>query len=317
VAGVRINVRGEIQPLLDRVVAAEIAQLEARLREDARLEQAARRAWGEMCRSMRLPSAGPGSPALWLEVKPVAASAAQPRVSGEQVEMTFGLRAETRVLAEETTPQCPFPATLGIVPRQDSGAVSVALPIDLPFTELERLLAAQLVGRTFPQDGSGPARVTVRGVKLTPSGERILVALDFRAQETRFFGLSAEGTLYLWGKPALDAAEQRLRFTDIGTAVESEAAFGLFGAAMTALRPYVEQQLAERAVVDLKPFAAEARQRIEQGVAAMNARRGDAAVAIQLRELKLAEIAFDARVLRLVAEAEGSVALAVTALPVR
>jgi hypothetical protein len=316
-AGMRVSIPGEVQPHVNRVIAGEVAKLDARLANDPFFEAAARRTWGEICRSMRLPSTGPGSAPLFLEVKPTAALAAQPRITREAVELVIGLRAETRVLGEETRPDCPFPARLDLVPRPEAGQVALAMPIDVPFSELDRLLTNQLVGRTFPQDGSGPVLVTVRGISLTPSGQRLLVGLTFDARETRLFGLSVSGVMYLWGRPVLDAAAQVLRFADIEIDVRSEAAFGLFGAAAAAARPYIERVIAERAVVDLKPFAAEARTRLDQGIAQMNAQRRDAAVELEVTALRLAEIAFDARVLRVVAEAEGTVALGVTALPVR
>lgn len=317
VAGTRVSIPGEVQPHLNRVIAGEVAKLDARLAADPFFEAAARRAWSEICRSMRLPSTGPGSAPLFLEVKPTTAFAAQPRITVEAVELVIGLRAETRVLGEETSPNCPFPAQLQLVPRPEAGHVALALPIDVPFSELDRLLTSQLVGRTFPQDGSGPVLVTVRGVSLTPSGQRLLVGLRFDARETRFFGLSVSGVMYLWGRPVLDTATQVLRFADIEVDVRSEAAFGLFGAAAAAAKPYIESLIAERAVVDLKPFAAEARTRIDQGIAQMNAQRRDVAVEVEITALRLAEIAFDARVLRVIAEADGTVALGVAALPVR
>jgi hypothetical protein len=53
-----------------------------------------------------------------------------------------------------------------------------------------------------------------------------------------------------------------LRFTDLTLAVESEAAYGLLGAAARAGIPYLQQALADQAVVDLKPFAADAKKKI-------------------------------------------------------
>ena len=51
--------------------------------------------------------------------------------------------------------------------------------------------------------------------------------------------------MHVWGKPALDREQQILRMTDISLAVESEAAFGLLGAAARAAMPYLQAALAE------------------------------------------------------------------------
>jgi hypothetical protein len=49
--------------------------------------------------------------------------------------------------------------------------------------------------------------------------------LDVKAHEKKsWFGFGADATVRIWGKPALDAKNQMLRFTDLTLAVESEAA---------------------------------------------------------------------------------------------
>ncbi|WP_163595172.1 DUF4403 family protein, partial [Klebsiella pneumoniae] len=73
-----------------------------------------------------------------------------------------------------------------------------------------------------------------------------------------FFGFGAEATVHIWGRPRLDEQAQTLRLADVELAVESEAAFGLLGAAARAAIPHMQQALADRLVVDLKPFATNA-----------------------------------------------------------
>ena len=73
--------------------------------------------------------------------------------------------------------------------------------------------------------------------------------------------------MHIWGRPVLDQAQQTLRLTDIELAVESEAAFGLLGAAARAAMPHLQKALAEKATVDLKPFAANAQKKIAAVIA--------------------------------------------------
>jgi hypothetical protein len=65
----------------------------------------------------------------------------------------------------------------------DQGRVAIGLPIDIPFTELNRLLEAQLKGKNFPEDGSGPVAVTVQGATIAASGDRLLISLRVKARE--------------------------------------------------------------------------------------------------------------------------------------
>ena len=69
----------------------------------------------------------------------------------------------------------------------------------------------------------------------------------------------------------LDTQNQILRFTDVALDVQSNAAFGLLGAAAQAAAPLLQKTLADEAVIDLKPFAADAKQRIGAAVGALAA----------------------------------------------
>jgi hypothetical protein len=316
IAGIKISASNEVKPMLDRSVSEQVTALQSRLRGDPFLEVAARREWAKMCRSLSLGAAGAGLPNLWLEVRPTKAFAAQPRVDSSALYLTIGVQAETRIVPSETKPNCPFPANLELVPPMDQGRVNLAVPIDVPFTEINRLLEAQLTGKTFPEDKSGSFDVTVRRASLAASGDRLLISLRVKARETKsWFSLGTEATVHVWGRPVLDRARQTLRLTDIALDVESEAAFGLLGAAARAAIPYLKDALVENAVVDLKPFAANARKGIEAAIADFRMSgegvRADAAVT----DLRLVGIEYDAKTLRVIAEADGTVKVSVTALP--
>jgi hypothetical protein len=317
IAGVKVNLGNEIKPVLDPIVSNQITALLARLRNDPTIERSAREQWTKMCRSIPLGGEKTGLPPLWLEMRPVRAAAAQPQVDARNVTITIGVQAETRILPNETKPNCPFPAQLELVPPMQDGVLAVGVPIDMPFTELNRLIEPQLKGRHFPEDGSGPVDVEVLGASLAAAGDRLLISLRVKAREKKsWFGFGTEATVHIWGKPVLDQENQIMRLTDISLAVESEAAFGLLGTAARAAMPYVQKALADKAAIDLKPFANDARAKIaaalkefQQG--GSNGVRVDASV----NGLRLTGIEFDANTLRVIAEANGAVRVAVTQLP--
>jgi hypothetical protein len=316
IAAVKLNLSREVKPLLDRAVGEQVNALQARLRNDPFIEQAARREWAKMCRAIPLGKAAAGLPDLWLEVRPVRAVAAQPKIDAAAVTLTIGVQAETRISPTESKPDCPFPATVEIVPPMEQGRVSVGVPVDLPFTEVNKLIEAQLKGKTFPEDKSGPVEVTIQRATVAASGDRLLISLRVKANEKKsWFGLGAQADVHVWGKPVLDAAQQVLRLTDITLDVQSEEAFGLLSAAARAAIPYVKDALAENARIDLKPFAANARRSIEAALADFRAPQPGVQVDTAITELRLAAIEFDAKTLRIIAEAEGSLKVAVSALP--
>ncbi|MBI3434399.1 MAG: DUF4403 family protein [Proteobacteria bacterium] len=312
--GIRINVSNEIRPLLERTMRDQLAVLETRVRNDPVIEQTARREWTKICRSIAV-GGGAGLPSLWLEIRPTRIFAAQPRVDQAAVHLVMGVDAQTRVLPAQTKPDCPFPARLDIVPEPDKGRVSVGVPIDLPFSEVNKLLEPQLKGRKFPEDSGGAVEVTVRGATLAASGDRLLISLAVTANEKKsWFGLGAQAQVHVWGRPILDAAAQTLRFTDIALDVESRAAFGLLGAAARIVAPQLQAAIAQRAVIDLKPFAADAKKRVDAALAEFRKQTEGVRINATIEAVRLVGIDFDAKTLRVIAEADGVVDVAVTSL---
>jgi Domain of unknown function (DUF4403) len=305
-----------VKPLLDRTVNEQVTALQARVRNDPFLELAARREWAKMCRSISLGATAPGMPNLWLELRPTRAFAGQPRINDSALTLTVGVQAQTRIVPSETKPDCPFPAQLELVPQMEQGRVNIGVPIDIPFTEVNRLLELQLKGKTFPEDQSGAFAATVKTVKLAASGDRLLISLGVKANENKsWFGFGAEATIHVWGRPVLDPARQMLRLNDVALDVESEAAFGLLGAAARAAVPYLEKSLADNAVVDLVPLTANARKSIEAAIADFRKSADGVRVDAAITNLRLVGIEFDSKTLRVIAEADGTVRVAVTALP--
>ncbi|WP_375415089.1 DUF4403 family protein [uncultured Bradyrhizobium sp.] len=315
VAGARVNVPAQMKPVIDKAVNDQLAATQARIRNDPALETGARAQWSKLCRSIPLQGAASSLPPLWLELRPTNAVAAQPRIDANAVTLMLGLEAETRITSSQTQPDCPFPATLTIVPPAP-GRVSIGVPIDMPFTALSKLLEAQFAGKTFPQDGSGPVDVIVKRAGIAASGDRLLISLLVDVKEKKsFFGFSGEANVHIWGRPALDPAQQILRLTDIELALESGSAFGLLGGATRAAAPYLQQALAEKAVIDLKPFASNAQRKIAEVISDFKKNDNGVRIAAEITTLRLAGIAFDSKTLRVVAEANGAIDVAVTALP--
>jgi len=313
--GMKLNLSNEMKPMVERTISERVAELQTQLRDDPAIEQAARREWAKMCRSVPLGTGPGGLTNLWLELRPTRAIAAQPKIDGSAVTLTIGVQAETRIVPQETKPECAFPAQLEIVPQMEQGRISIDMPIDIPFADINRLIEAQLKGKTFPDDKSGGFMATVKSVKLAASGNRLLISLGVTANETKsWFGLAADATIHVWGRPVLDRTRQVLRFDDIAVDVESEAAFGALGVAARVAKPYLEKTVADNATIDLRPIAENARKNIEIAIAEFRKSADGVAVDAAVVDLRLADIGFDSKTLRVIAEADGTVRVAVTKL---
>jgi hypothetical protein len=315
-AGLKLNGASEIKPVVDRAVAEQTSALQARLRGDPFIELAAKRDWGKLCRSVALGAMGAGLPDLWLEMRPTRAFAAQPRIDASNVTLTLGIEAQTRVVPQQTKPDCPFPGKLELVPPLDQGRIAIGLPIDIPFTEINRMLEEQLKGKTFPDDASLPVQATVQRAALSAAGERMLISLLVKLRESKsWFGFGTEATVHVAGRPVLDQAQQSMRFEDIAVTVESEAAFGLLGAAAKAALPYLQGALARHAVFDLKPVFANARRSIDKAIADFRQQNDDVRVDASITGLRLVGLEFDSRIVRVTAEADGFARAVVNRLP--
>jgi hypothetical protein len=316
IGGLKLSVAGQVKPFLDNAVRSQTSALEARLRADPFLENAARAEWIKLCRAIPLGSAGPNMPNLFLEVRPTRAIAAQPKIDGRAVTLLLGVQADTRIVPTETKPNCPFPQQLDLVQQANEGSVNIGVPIDIPFTEVSRLLEAQIGGKTFPEDGSGSFAATIKHAAIAASGDRLLISLLVNVKKRGLFSFfGADATVHVWGKPVLDQDKQILRFADVSLDVQSQAAFGLLGAAAQAAAPYLQTMLADKAVIDLKPFAADAKARIATAVAGFVAQGNGLSANLAINDLRLTSIAYDANTLRVITNATGSVNVAVSSLP--
>jgi hypothetical protein len=317
VAGARVNVPAQVKPLIDKNVAEQIALVQARMRNDPDLRTERAAAVGQ---GLPLDPAA-GHDGRLDDADAVAGIAPHTRDCRAATHRRFEPHVDARHRGGDPhhsgrdQASCPFPATIDIVPPTP-GRVAIGVPIDMPFTEINRIVEAQFAGKTFPEDGSGSVDVNVKRASVAASGDRLLISLLVSAKEKKsFLGLGGEANVHIWGRPVLDQAEQTLRLTDIELAVESEAAFGLLGAAARAAIPHLQKTLAEKATVDLKPFAANAQKKIAAVIADFQKNEEGLRVSAEISKLRLAGIAFDSKTLRVIAEAEGAINVHVSALP--
>ena len=95
---------------------------------------------------------------------------------------------------------------------------------------------------------------------------------------------------------------------------QKKAAFGLLGEAAKAAVPYLQRTLAEQAVIDLKPFAADAKKHIAAAAAQFVDQARGVDTDITINDLRLLGIAFDDKNLRVITDAKGNVNVAISSL---
>jgi hypothetical protein len=136
--------------------------------------------------------------------------------AGSDLKLKIGADVAPRV----TLGACPAPASAtphgGPLVRVQAlkDQFDVALDVAVPYTELQGLVAPQLIGHTF---GDADHKVTVEGFEVGDASGRVLARMPIRG--------AATGMLYLWGTPALTQQGERwiLQVPDLHVAVESQS----------------------------------------------------------------------------------------------
>ena len=78
--------------------------------------------------------------------------------------------------------------------------------------------------------------------------------------------------------------------------------------------PYLQKALADQAVIDLKPFADDAKKRIATAVTSFASQANGVTGNVTVNDLRLTGIAYDDKTLRVIANATGAVDVAISSL---
>ena len=78
--------------------------------------------------------------------------------------------------------------------------------------------------------------------------------------------------------------------------------------------PHLQRAIYERASVDLKPFAANAQTKLTDAIADIQKNEDGIRVKADITGLRLTDISFDSKTLRVIAEAAGSIGVFVSRL---
>jgi hypothetical protein len=79
--------------------------------------------------------------------------------------------------------------------------------------------------------------------------------------------------------------------------------------------PQLQKVLADNASIDLKPFASNAQKKIAAAISDFQKNEDGVRVTAEITSLHLADIAFDSKTLRVIAEAAGTINVYVSSLP--
>lgn len=296
-----LDVRGDILPGVRITADALRTQLNQSVARSDFFEQAARKGWKRLCGSTPL---GEDSD-LWLETRPVVARAAQIRIARKDIRATIGVEVETRILTEQTQPECPFPRTL-LLEEPKPGSFEIVMPTIIDYETLERTLAEEVVGKSVGKNIS----IAIKAIRVHPYGEKLLLETAVAVEAKILSGTEAKGTLYVVAEPKLDAETQTITLENVALDIDSQNV--LFSMAGKAAEPLLLEAVSKHLPFDLEPKLEELRDGAEDAILALSS--DNISVTGKVNRVRLTRLDVGSEHLRLVLTAEGRVRARVQAI---
>ena len=193
-------------PLMQRVVDAQLARLTRQV--DSALPTLAniRPAADSMWRTMQEPQALDSTNTLWLLMSPSAVSVAPLTGNGAFVNTAVVITARPRVVLGQRPAVVVQPLPALTLARPTEG-FRVPVDVEVPFSALSERATAELMAET------ANTSVRAKRVQIWGVGDTAVVKLDMEG--------TVNGSLYLTGRFAYDAAARAVRLDDLKYTVQS------------------------------------------------------------------------------------------------
>jgi hypothetical protein len=199
--------------------------------------------------------------------------------TGIQLALMLSAQTEVRLGAPPAALAAPGGAAMELplpnlerIPVQQN-TMKLAVPLTANFESLQSLAAAALVDKPFEgKTDAVSASVTVKEVKVYPSGELLVVGVRFESKISQPKTLAPKGWVYLLAKPHFDLQTQTLTLTeaDFSRIIDNDVWNVLSFLFQDRIRKAVE----DAARIDLRPKIAEARAVLRKELAAAAAKEG-------------------------------------------
>ena len=243
---------------------------------------------------------------LWLETRPAVARATQILIGREDISTSIGVEVKTRIVTEQTQPECPFPRTL--LPEEPKpGGFEIIMPAIIDYETLDRTLAEEAVGKSLGKNVS----IAIKAIRIHPYGENLLLETEVALEAKILSGTEAKGTLYVVAEPELDAETQTITLENSALDVDSQNV--LFSMAGKAAEPLLLEAVSKRLPFDLGPKLEELRNGAEDAILALSSE--NISVTGKVNRVRLTRLDVGPEHLRLVLTAEGEVSARVQAIP--
>ena len=143
------------------------------------------------------------------------------------------------------------------IPAQQN-SLNLAVPVIVSYQSLDQLVASKAVGQAFEGSAAGTtASVKILKTVVYPSGDRLVVGVQFESKISKPKSLAPQGWVYLVAKPQFDVATQTLTLNnvDFSRAIDND----VWNALSFLFRSKIRSAITEAAKLDLRPSITTAR----------------------------------------------------------
>ena len=152
-------------------------------------------------------------------------------------------------------------------------SLNLSIPVVVSYQSLEQLLAGKAVGQTFAGALAGAdASIKIIKTSVFPSGDRLIIGVQFESKITKPKSLAPQGWIYLAAKPKFDIATQTLTLTevDFSRVLDND----LWNALSFLFQSKIRTAITDAVKLDLRPEIAASRARLRKELLAAAAKEG-------------------------------------------
>ncbi|MDY7008415.1 MAG: DUF4403 family protein [Cyanobacteriota bacterium] len=234
-----ISIRSILKKQVDKAINKEKPKLIAELVKNLNLKAEVTKQWNNLHLSEKVNQ----EPSIWIKTEPQSISFKKFDLSdGENVQSGIAIKMFVDTCICKEAPVINFkPLPNLTIQEQIIDKFLINLPVQVSLDELNNTLQSKFRGKSLSIDGN--LKVIVNEINLSALGEKILVKVDFKADQGNLFQ-GTKGVLFLWGKIFYDKASNNLKVVELDYDVDTKNT--LISTADWLLKPVLLQQIEER-----------------------------------------------------------------------
>jgi len=297
VLGVELDIKQKIERPIKKALDKALQKQQSKMAADNRFRKRVEEFWLTLQQPRKLK--GPFS--LWLKTNPQALNLSAIQINSEAIQVAMSLRTTLSTSTNDTPNSQAIPLPLLVNRSVESSAISLSLPLALPYTDLANSLQKRLSNRPL-EFKQGKTSISVKSIEIYPNNDRLVLAAKVKLNGLADL-LSSDGEIYISGKPVIDNQNKTLTLADVAFSRQLDSAF--WNTATSILHKQLLSGLQNALVYDFSNSYNTMQQSINQQLQAQHGKK--LKLNGQLYDLTIQNIQPDLDELRLILEAQAEI----------